>query len=74
MILALMFVGLLLLIVLNVPIAIALGLVGAVAVYSSYGVYALPNIGLTMFEGATSFTSDLSRWKAFAGGTRRGES
>ncbi|WP_205909511.1 TRAP transporter large permease [Salinicola lusitanus] len=55
MILALMFAGLLLLIVLNVPIAIALGLVGAVAVYSSYGVYALPNIGLTMFEGATNF-------------------
>ncbi|WP_198651315.1 TRAP transporter large permease [Salinicola sp. CPA57] len=55
MILALMFAGLLVLIVLNVPIAIALGLVGAIAVYSSYGVYALPNIGLTMFEGATNF-------------------
>ncbi|GGK02647.1 hypothetical protein GCM10009304_30580 [Pseudomonas matsuisoli] len=55
MIIAFMLLGLILLIILNVPIGISLALVGAIAMFASYGVDALPNIALTMFEGATNF-------------------
>ncbi len=55
MILFLMFVGLICLILINVPVAIALGIVGAVATVSSYGVLALPNVAMVMFDGATKF-------------------
>ncbi|AKO54159.1 C4-dicarboxylate ABC transporter permease [Marinobacter psychrophilus] len=51
----LMFVGLICLILINVPVAIALGIVGAVATVSSYGVAALPNVAMVMFDGATKF-------------------
>lgn len=50
-----MFVGLILLILINVPVAISLGIVGAVAIFSSYGALALPNIGMVMYDGTTSF-------------------
>ncbi|EMD98321.1 MULTISPECIES: TRAP transporter large permease [Stutzerimonas stutzeri subgroup] len=50
-----MFLGLILLILINVPVAIALGVVGAVAIFLSYGELALPNIGMVMYDGATSF-------------------
>lgn len=50
-----MFLGLVLLILINVPVAIALGLVGAIATIATYGSLALPNIGMVMFDGATSF-------------------
>ncbi|MEH6356609.1 MAG: TRAP transporter large permease [Marinobacter sp.] len=50
-----MFVGLICLILINVPVAIALGIVGAVATVSSYGVSALPNVAMVMFDGATKF-------------------
>ncbi|MCP9340243.1 TRAP transporter large permease [Stutzerimonas xanthomarina] len=50
-----MFLGLVLLILINVPVAIALGLIGAAATFATYGVSALPNIGMVMFDGATSF-------------------
>ncbi|AFP29310.1 MULTISPECIES: TRAP transporter large permease [Marinobacter] len=55
MIIFLMFVGLICLILINVPVAIALGIVGAVATVSSYGVAALPNVAMVMFDGATKF-------------------
>lgn len=50
-----MFVGLILLILINVPVAIALGLVGALATVGSFGAFALPNVGMVMFDGATKF-------------------
>ncbi|GEN24794.1 hypothetical protein HCU01_27430 [Halomonas cupida] len=55
MIIASMFIGLIGLILINVPVAIALGIVGALATIVSYGSYALPNIGMVMFDGATNF-------------------
>lgn len=55
MIIFLMFVGLIFLILINVPVAIALGIVGAVATVGSYGVLALPNVAMVMFDGATKF-------------------
>lgn len=50
-----MFVGLIGLILINVPVAVALGIVGAVATISSFGLLALPNVGMVMFDGATKF-------------------
>nr|WP_300309766.1 TRAP transporter large permease [Halomonas sp.] len=55
MMIASMFVGLIGLILMNVPVAVALGIVGALATVVSYGIYALPNIGMVMFDGATNF-------------------
>ncbi|EAZ98103.1 TRAP transporter large permease [Marinobacter sp. ELB17] len=55
MILFFMFVGLICLILINVPVAISLGIVGAVATVSSYGIAALPNVAMVMFDGATKF-------------------
>ena len=55
MIVALMFLGLVGLILLNVPIAIALGLVAMGAMVYSGGVDALLNSAIVMFNGATSF-------------------
>lgn len=55
MIILFMFIGLLCLILINVPVAIALGIVGAVATVSSYGTLALPNVAMVMYDGATSF-------------------
>ena len=43
------------LVLINVPIAVALGVVAVVAIVVSHGVDALPNVALTMFNGATSF-------------------
>jgi tripartite ATP-independent transporter DctM subunit len=54
--LLLLFVGLLILVLVDVPIAVALGVVTAVAVFLTYGVDALPNVALTLFTGATSFS------------------
>lgn len=51
----LMFIGLVLLILINVPIAVALGIIGAVATFSSFGILGLTNVGLVMFDGATKF-------------------
>ncbi|MEX0759695.1 MAG: TRAP transporter large permease [Tistlia sp.] len=50
-----MLAGLALLVVINVPIAVALGLVAMVALWSSYGDTALLNMAVILFEGATSF-------------------
>jgi tripartite ATP-independent transporter DctM subunit len=43
------------LVMLNVPIAIALGAIALGAIWLTQGAYMLPNLALVMFEGATSF-------------------
>ena len=55
MTLALMFLGLVILVMINVPIAVALGVVAVVAITATSGVAALPNVGLVLFDGATKF-------------------
>lgn len=55
MIISLMLLGMLALSLLNVPIAVALGLTAIGAVVSIQGPEMLPNIALTMYEGASSF-------------------
>jgi tripartite ATP-independent transporter DctM subunit len=53
--LLLMFLGLLALVTINVPIAVALGVVAMAAMVASSGAAVLPNAGLVLFTGATSF-------------------
>lgn len=55
MTIALMLVGMLGLAVLNVPIAVALGLVALAAIYIIQGAQMLPNLALVMLDGASSF-------------------
>ena len=55
MILLLIFLGLLALVLINVPIAIALGIVAVAALGITSGVNALPNLALVLFDGATKF-------------------
>lgn len=55
MIVALMLMGLVALIMFNVPIAVALGIVAMVAMVASAGMESLLNAALVMFNGATSF-------------------
>ncbi len=50
-----LFIGLVVLVLLNVPIAIALGVVATVAIVVTSGPAALPNVGLVLFDGATKF-------------------
>jgi tripartite ATP-independent transporter DctM subunit len=53
--LALMFAGLVVLVLLDVPIAVALGIVALVAMVASSGAAVIPNAALILFDGATSF-------------------
>lgn len=55
MTIALMIVGMLALAILNVPIAIALGLVAIIAIYLMQGGHMVVNTALVMFDGASSF-------------------
>ncbi|MDJ0610027.1 MAG: TRAP transporter large permease [Kiloniellales bacterium] len=55
MILILMMLGLFALILIDVPIAVALGIVAVVAMVTTQGVDILPNVALVMFDGATKF-------------------
>jgi C4-dicarboxylate transporter, DctM subunit len=55
MTITLMLVGMLALAVLNVPIAIALGLIATLAIWVAQGPHMLVNVALVMFEGASSF-------------------
>ncbi len=55
MVLMLMFLGLVALALINVPIAIALGIVGIVAMVAANGAGAFPNLPIVMFSGATNF-------------------
>jgi tripartite ATP-independent transporter DctM subunit len=52
---ALMLVGMIGLVLLGVPIAIALGLVAVVAMIATAGPGLLPNVALVMYTGATNF-------------------
>ncbi len=51
----LLFACVLALVIINVPIAVALGIVAVVAIVVSHGVDSLPNVALTMYNGATNF-------------------
>jgi len=55
MILLAMILGLFVLILINVPIAVALGVVAVVAMFLTQGPDILPNVALVMFDGATKF-------------------
>jgi C4-dicarboxylate transporter, DctM subunit len=48
----LMLLGLAILVFANVPIAVALGAIAVVAIVLTQGTYMLPNVALTMYEGA----------------------
>ncbi len=50
-----MFFGLVGLVLIDVPIAISLGVIAAVAIAATSGVGDLPNVGLILFDGATKF-------------------
>jgi len=51
----LLFIGVLALVLLNVPIAVALGIAAVVAMVASQGVDILPNLPIVMYNGATNF-------------------
>ena len=51
----LLFGAVLALVLLNVPIAVSLGVVAAVAMVASHGTDALPNMPLVIYNGATNF-------------------
>jgi tripartite ATP-independent transporter DctM subunit len=55
MLIVLMILGLLAMILIDVPIAVALGLVAVVAMVSTEGTAILPNVALVMFDGSTNF-------------------
>ncbi len=50
-----LFLGLLALVAIDVPIAIAIGVVAVVAMGAASGLEALPNVALVLFDGATKF-------------------
>ena len=54
--LALMLAALFAMIAIDVPIAVALGLVAVAAMTLTWGPHTLPNVGLTLFDSATNFT------------------
>ena len=68
MILLLMIAGLFALILINVPIAVALGVVAVIAMLASQGPDILPNVALVMFDGATPI--NLGSLRALARGGR----
>ena len=55
MALLLAFLGLLALILINVPIAIALAIIAVIAMVAAGGIDALPNLPIIMYQGATNF-------------------
>ncbi len=55
MTLTLLFVGLVLLVLIDVPIAVALGVVAVVAMVVTSGLDVLPNLALVLFTGSTKF-------------------
>ena len=52
---ALIFIGVIALVLINVPIALALGIAAVVAIIVSQGMVSLPNLAIVMYQGATSF-------------------
>ena len=63
-----MLLGMIGLVMLNVPIAVALGLVAMAAIWIMQGAYMLPNTALVMFQGATDFPLLAVPLFVFAGG------
>ncbi len=55
MIVLCMFLGLLVLVMINVPIAVALAVVASGAMVYAHGIDVLPNVALVMMDGATNF-------------------
>jgi C4-dicarboxylate transporter, DctM subunit len=55
MIMLLLFAAVLVLVVMNVPIAVSLGVVAIVAMVATHGVDILPNLAVVTYNGATSF-------------------
>ncbi len=51
----LVFVAIIALVLMNVPIAVSLGIAAVAAILAGQGVSALPNVAITMYQGATSF-------------------
>ena len=47
--------GVVALVLLNVPIAVALGIAAIVAIVATQGAASLPNVAIDMYQGATSF-------------------
>ncbi len=50
-----LFVAVLALVLINVPIAVALGIVAIVAMVASHGIDTLPNVAIVTYNGATNF-------------------
>ncbi|MGE0564860.1 MAG: TRAP transporter large permease [Pseudolabrys sp.] len=63
-----MLVGMAALVMVNVPIAVALGIVAVGAIWIMQGAHMLPNVALVMFEGATNFPLLAVPLFIFAGG------
>ncbi|MGE0061143.1 MAG: TRAP transporter large permease [Xanthobacteraceae bacterium] len=63
-----MLIGMAALVMLNVPIAVALGVVAVAAIWIAQGSHMLPNAALVMFEGATNFPLLAVPLFVFAGG------
>ncbi len=55
MALLLLTIGILALILINVPIAVALGIAAVIAMVTSQGLGSLPNLAIVMYNGATNF-------------------
>ncbi len=55
MVILLLFLGVLALVLLNVPIAVALGIAAVSAMLATQGVDILPNLAIVMYNGATNF-------------------
>jgi tripartite ATP-independent transporter DctM subunit len=63
-----MLIGMMGMVMLNVPIAVALGVVAMAAIWIMQGSYMLPNTALVMFQGATDFPLLAVPLFIFAGG------
>jgi C4-dicarboxylate transporter, DctM subunit len=63
-----MLAGMIALVMINVPIAVALAVVAVLAIWIAQGAYMLPNVALVMFEGATNFPLLAVPLFIFAGG------
>jgi tripartite ATP-independent transporter DctM subunit len=49
------FAGVVVLVLMNVPIAVSIGIAAVAAILASQGTSGLPNVAITMYQGATSF-------------------
>jgi tripartite ATP-independent transporter DctM subunit len=63
-----MLIGMFALVLINVPVAVALGVVAVAAIWLAQGFYMLPNAALVMFQGATDFPLLAVPLFIFAGG------